>query len=358
MKQTLVHAARICSPAALVVLAACAPQAETATKPLTLVEVQQVKAAPYVHRQVLTGAVQARAETPMAFLVGGRLVQLHANVGDRVAKGQIIAQISPAEQRADVVAAQAALAAAEARLTETRATLDRQTSLWDQGLTTRSSRDGAQTAWETASNARDNAQAQLDLANEAFGYTDLKANADGVVLRRLSEVDEVVQAGSPVFIIAEDGPRNVVINLQETAIAGWERQRPITVALVSDPSVSARGTVREIAPALDATGTVQIKIAIDADLPLGAPVTVVLDGLSSDRVVVPAQALWQADGGPAVWVVSAENSVSLTPVEVERFGADGVVIAEGLSDGQRVVTLGTQFLVPGQIVDIPQGDGK
>lgn len=339
-------------------LSACAPNSDSAGKPVTLVEVTTAQLVPHAPRQVLTGSVKARAETPAAFLLSGRLERLSYSVGDKVKKGDILATMSKAEQQADVDAAEAGVTAAQLRLEQARTSLDRQQSLWDQGLTTRSALDGAQTAYETASGDAERASAQLELAREALGYTDLVATADGVIIRKLAEADEVVQAGSPVYVIAEDGPRNVVINVQETAVAAWRNSQAITVTPASAPGSGTVGTISEIAPALDNTGTVPVKIAIDADLPLGAAVQVELTQAPAERVVLPAQALGQDRGTPSVWLVADDKTVRPAPVVVESYETGTIVISEGLATGDVVVVGGTQFLSPGQKVETREGGTK
>lgn len=335
-------------------LSACSSSATPPEKPLALVQVQSVALSDVAKSLKITGAVQSRAETPVAFLTAGQLTELGAKIGEAVTRGQVLARLSSQEQEADVEAAAAGLQAAEVRLKQANATLDRQKSLFDQGLTTKSAFDGAQTALETASNSRDSAQAQLDLAQESAGYTELKAPADGVIIRRLYEIDEVVQAGSPVYVIAENGPRKAALNVQETAIARWDRSRPVQVSLVSNPAISTTGTVTEVAPSLDATGTVQVKVTLDdgSKMPLGSAVTAVLSWPAETRIDLPASALWQTGEVAQVWVVDAQNIVALKPVEIESYGTDDVVISSGLEPGDRVVVSGTQFLSPQQKVDV------
>lgn len=342
----------------VVALSGCAPNGDSAGKPVTLVEVTTARLAPHAPRQMLTGTVEARAETPTAFLVSGRLDRLNFSVGDRVKKGDVLATISKVEQEADVTAAQAGVTAAQLRVEQTQTARDRQKSLWDQGLTTRSALDGAQTAWETASGDLERANAQLELAREALGYTSLVATTDGVIIRKLAEADEVVQAGSPVYVVAEDGPRNVVINVQETAVAAWKANRAITVMPASGSGSSTPGTISEIAPALDTTGTVEVKIAITSDFPLGAAVHVELTQAPSDRVVLPAQALGQDRGTPSVWLVAADMTVSQAPVVVDSYETGTVVISDGLATGDIVVVAGAQFLSPGQKVQVGEGASK
>lgn len=335
-------------------LAACSANTAPPEKPLVLVQVQSIVLSDVAKSLQITGAVQSRAETPVAFLTAGQLTELDGKIGDAVTKGQVLARLSAQEQEADVEAATAGLQAAQVRLKQAQATLDRQKSLFDQGLTTKSAFDGAQTALETARNSRDSAQAQLDLAEESAGYTELKAPADGVIVRRLYEIDEVVQAGSPVYIIAENGPRKAALNVQETAIARWDRARPVQVSLVSNPAISTTGTVTEVAPSLDATGTVQVKVTLEdgSKMPLGSAVTAILAWPAETRIDLPASALWEVAGQAQVWVVDAQDIVTLKPVEIESYGTNDVVISSGLEPGDRVVVSGTQFLSPQQHVEV------
>ncbi|MBD8066939.1 efflux RND transporter periplasmic adaptor subunit [Devosia sp. PTR5] len=336
-------------------VAACQPSAPPAERQPTLVEVETVQTTDYAKSQVLTGSVEARSETPQAFLIGGKLTELLVEVGDHVEEGQVLARLAPAEQQADVEAATAALEASQSQLDQAQATLDRQTSLFDQGLITRGAFEGSQTALETARNARDSAQAQLATAQQGLAYATLRASASGIITHRQFEPDEVVQAGAPVVMLAEDGPRDAVIEVQETAIAGRDRSLAVDVALLSDPSSVVGGRVREVSPVLDAqTGTITTKIELSdtpAGFSLGAPVTVTLAGQPQPRIVLPWSALWLQDGSPSVWIVGADDTVSVEPVTVDAYGTGVVVIADGLSEGQVVVTKGTKLLTPGQTVE-------
>lgn len=343
--------------AALLLLSACQP-ATQAERQVPLVRVQTVAAVDHMDQLLLTGAVAAKAETPQAFRVGGQLTAIAVEVGARVKAGDLLAQLAPEEQQADVDAARAALTASQSQLNQAKATLDRQTTLWQQGLTTRSSLDGAQTAYDTASSAAASAAAQLQTAEEALGYTELRASAAGQITRRLFEAGEVAPAGSPVLVLAEDGPRNAVFNLPESALIDRSPDQAVEVALVSNPEVKVTGKVAEIAPALDPqTGTIEVKVAIDApaEMVLGAPVTGSTGSLPHKRVILPWSALWLNEGKPAVWVVGADGSVATAPVNVAEYATGSVVIAAGLDDGQVVVTEGGKLLTPGEHVKTVEG---
>jgi len=119
--------------------------------------------------------------------------------------------------------------------------------------------------------------------------------------------------------------------------------------------VRATGRVREVAPQADAaTRTFQVKVGI-VDPPdgmrLGATVTGRIKLPAPPGVAVPASALMQAGGRPAVWVVDPQSqTVALRDVDVLQYDPATVVISNGLQAGDVVVTAGVQTLRPGQKV--------
>jgi membrane fusion protein, multidrug efflux system len=125
--------------------------------------------------------------------------------------------------------------------------------------------------------------------------------------------------------------------------------------LVSNPKVTAEGTVREIAPAVDTnSGTVRVKIGIPQTPPamtLGAVVTGSGNLKSSRAVILPWGALFEIDGKPAVWIVASRNrTVSLRPIVIDAYLKDRIIVASGLDTGDVVVTAGVQYLRPQQKV--------
>ena len=119
--------------------------------------------------------------------------------------------------------------------------------------------------------------------------------------------------------------------------------------------MKATGRVREISPQADsATRTFQVKVGITdppAAMRLGATVIGRIRLSAPPGVEVPASALTETDGRPAVWVVDPQShTVSLRNVEVLRYDPASVVISRGLETGEIVVTAGVQTLRPGQKV--------
>ena len=119
----------------------------------------------------------------------------------------------------------------------------------------------------------------------------------------------------------------------------------------------ATGRVREVAPQADHdTRTYRVKVGIidpPDNMQLGATVTGRIKLSAPPGVEVPASALTEANGHPAVWVVDPQSkTVSLREVDVLRHDPAAVVISQGLETGDLVVTAGVQTLRPGQKVQI------
>jgi RND family efflux transporter MFP subunit len=337
--------------------------AEPAARPPALVRVERVALSDYAPRLVLTGAVAARHETPEPFRVSGQIVAQYARVGDHVSAGEVLARLDDSAQQAGLAAAKAGVAAAEAQLAEAKSVYDREARLYAQNLTTTSSHNSAEAAYQSALANRDSANTQLQNAQETLSFTELKASGDGIVTARNFEVGEVAQAGATAFVIAADGARDAVFHAPETVLIGDPIGVKITLSLVSDPTITAPGHVREVSPTIDpATGTVTVKAAIEsppAAMALGAPVVGTALGPPQPRFVLPWSALGSHDGHAALFVVDPEtHAVHLADVTVASYQSQRVVISDGISAGDLVVTEGTQLIAPGQVVTFDQEAGQ
>ncbi|MET3892622.1 RND family efflux transporter MFP subunit [Bosea sp. OAE506] len=360
-------AARRASVLAFALIAAAAPLAaqEGALGPRAVetVEAARSEQAPVV---ALTGELAARVQSDLGFRIQGRIAERSVEVGDRVVAGQVLARLENSQQLAEVASQQAGLAAAEATLKNASATFDRQKALLAQGFTTQSSFDGARQAYESARSSLSGAKAALQTAEDALSFTDLKADADGIVTARGAEVGQVVAVAQSVFTVAQDGPRDAIFDVPESVIAQSPQDKgagDIEIVLVSDRSVTARGRVREISPAIDlAKGTVRVKVSLEATPPamrLGAPVIGRARMMPRPVVVLPWQAFFSRGTTPAVWVVDrATRAVSLRPIQVDSYRTGEIVVGGGIEPGELVVSAGAQFLRQGEVVAPVAGRGS
>ncbi len=325
----------------------------------SLVPVAAVKAvaSDYQPKLTLSGAIAARSLVNVSFRLNGQVVQRLVEIGQHVKKGQPLASIDDVEQQANLRVAQASKDAAHAQLVQAQANFARQKALLAQGFTTRSTYDQANQNLQTAQSALASAESQLNDARDQLSYTELQAPVSGVITARNVEAGQVVQAAQTAFSIAEDGPRDAVFDVQETLVNHAKIGMGVTIALLSDASISAEGKIREISPVVDAqTGTVRVKVAIAQTPPqmaLGATVTGTVHMDSVKIVVLPWSAITSDAGRTAVWRLSKDSKVAtLVPISVLAYEKGRVLVEGGLQEGELIVTKGAQMLRSGEVAEV------
>jgi RND family efflux transporter MFP subunit len=311
------------------------------------------------HEVRLSGEIEARIQTNIAFRLTGKIISRKAEVGDHVTADQVLATLDPHDENADVDNAKAAVASAEAAHVQSKTTFGRQQALIAKGFTTRASYDTAKASLDSATAQLDAARAELRKAEEQLSYTELRAGADGFIVGRAAEVGEVAEAGKTIFTLAQDGPRDAIFDVYESLLSGRPRP-PIDVVLQADPKVRAIAFVREVSPTVDArSGTVRVKLGLTKTPPemtLGAAVIGQARFDGREAIVLPWSALYEWQGKPAVWILGEDNRVSPQIVTIESFATKELILSGGVEPGAKVVTAGIQFLRPGQTVEVAQGN--
>jgi RND family efflux transporter MFP subunit len=348
--------AAVVAPALVAMLSGCKREvAQEAPPPPRPVRTVVVEKSGLGQTIVLTGQIEAETEVALAFRIGGRIIERLADTGDRVKPDQVVAKLDPQNELNSLRSARAALSAAEARLEQDSNHFDRQETLLGQGWTTRANLDQARQAFRTAQAAVDDAKAQVEIAEDRVGYTELKTGLTGTITRRAAESGEVVQAGQIVFMVARESGWDAVFDVPAQVLRTAPGDADVIIALTDDPSVTAKGRVRLVDPQADpVTRTFKVRVAVNDPPPamrLGATVSGRMEVDHGHGISLPASALTAIDKNPAVWVVDPDKmTVALKPVEVLRFDPGTVVLSGGLDGGEIVVTAGVQALHPGQTV--------
>lgn len=320
-----------------------------------------VTVGPHIRRASLTGEFRARYQSDLAFRLGGRIASRNVDVGDHVAAGDVLAVLDTQEQKADIEAAKATLRSAEATLKQASSNVSRIERLVTTQAASQQEFDDAQAAFLTAQGSVDIGKSNILTAEGRLAYTEIRADAPGIIIARLAEAGQVVNAAQTVFTLAYDGEREAVFDVFQTHVAEKPVDGQIEIVLVSNPSVQTLGFVREIAPAIDETnGTVRVKVGISSPPPqmsLGSPVIGVARFPSRDLVELPWTAMSRQGAEPAVWVIDpVTKTASSRVVTVERFVSGKILIGGGLSTGDIVVTDGVQLIRPGQRVTAIMGE--
>ena len=344
----------------LSVLSACHKEEKAAAQSIRPVRTVTVEFRQSGDTLALTGEIQPRYQADIGFRVNGKILERPVDVGTEVKTGDLIARLDPQQYRQDLEVAKSEVAAAEAEVTRSQAQEARQRELLKNGYTTRVKYDQALKTFKTAVAQLDATRAKQVQASENFGYTELKADNDGVITAVGADAGQVVSAGQMVVRLARPGEREAVFNIAEGAFKSPPKNPTVMVHLVSNPEVKAAGTVRYVSPQADpATRTYTVRVSLPDAPPqmrLGANVvgTVALD--QARTVTIPGSALFQKDGKAAVWLVENDHTVQLKPIVVDRYQGDSVVVGSGLAEGDLVVTAGVQKLLPGEKVSLLEGN--
>ena len=299
------------------------------------------------------GEVRAQYEPSLAFRIGGKISRRLVDVGEQVKKGQPLAELDAADVALQLEAARAQLASAESDLGLATSELERYQSLLERQLVSKSLYDARVSAQQAAEARVRQAQAEARVSGNQAAYAVLRAPADGVIAQRLAEAGQVVAAGQTVFVLAEEGPREVSISVPEQSAALFTPGREMAVELWSQPGKRFPAKLREIAPAADSQArTFAARVTFDpgdvrTEIGQSARVFALQEGARS--LAVPLPALYEKDGEPAVWVVApATSTVSLRPVTVGAYGESEVPVLSGLQPGEWVVAAGVHLLLEGQ----------
>src|SRR6266446_3929459 len=187
----------VCALVLLLALAACKKEEKAAAPDIRPVRTVTVEPREGGETVSLTGEIQPRYQADIGFRVNGKILARQVDIGTQVKKGDLLARLDPQQYRQDFQVAKAEVAKAEA----------------------------------------DAARARQVQASENLGYTDLKADNDGVISAIGADPGQVVSAGQMVVKLAQPGEREAVFNVAEAAFKTPPRNPTVEVQLVSNPNI-------------------------------------------------------------------------------------------------------------------------
>lgn len=342
---------------AVLALAGCKSEAHSsgpAAQPVRVMAVQFAKAST---ERSYTGTVKARIESDLGFRVAGKITERLVDVGKVVGPGDVIARLDVTDYRLNLETQQAELRAATSSRDQAVAAEARYRQLLKDGFVSTAALEQRVASADEARQRVEKAVRAIATAQNQIAYTELKADAAGVIAALPAEVGQVVSAGQTVARLAKSGELEAVVSIPEQQLDDI-KTGTATVQLWSSGAATYQGALREVSPEADAgSRTYQARFSIlapDQRVALGMTATVVVSRLIDKPAAhVPLSAVMNDGRGASVYAVDGEGaSIKRVPVEIISFGRDDVTIGGGLADGQRIVTLGTQLLDESQPVRI------
>lgn len=291
-----------------------------------------VERGPAVRAVYATGTVEPTVMTPIAPRVAARLKELHADEGDMVTRGQVLARLDDTDLERTVEELDARTRFAEEQYRRTQ-------TMFERGLGAAVDRDRAKADWEAA-------QAAARRASALREHMSLTAPADGQILRRDGEVGQLIPVNQPIFYLSCCAALRISAAVDEEDITQVTPGQRVLVHADAFPDRSFEAEVAEITPMGDpVTRTYRVRMTMPEDVPLRIGMTAdtnIIIETRENTLLVPASAV----NGNGVWVVR-DGRAHHRPVRTGITGTLRTEILEGLDEGEQVVTVPPADLADG-----------
>ena len=309
----------------------------------------------------LPGTLQGMAETPVYARIGGYVAHWYKDIGARVKKGELLAEIATPEVEQQLAQARAARQQAQASLQLAQTSFERWQALRQRDAVTQQELDERRNSLKQGEAAVAASNADVHRLEQLLSFNRIVAPFDGVVTSRNVDVGNLIDAGNggapkQMFALAQIDPLRLYIAVPQSYTQRVRPGQSARVSLSELPGRSFAGSVVRTAGAIDPlTRTMQVEINLpnhDGVLLPGAYVQVSLDtaGHAEPVLSVPNNALLFRPSGTQLAVVDEAGRVHLKPITVGRDLGVNVEIREGLAAADRVIVNPPDSLTEGDTV--------
>ncbi len=298
-----------------------------------------IKKAPADRVLAVNGRIRPRLQVDIRPSLGGELIALPFDVGDRVAAGQVIAKIDDAPEQAAIAQAKASVATQQATLAQARRDLARFASL-GQFATKREVEQRRLTVVE-GERELTRLRAAVVQASEQRDRRVLRAPFAGVILERPVDPGQTVGLDSVIYRLADLSSPEISVEVDEVYAAEIRPGMDATMAMPGQQR-PLKAKVLHVEPRVDpATGARAVRLGLiggTVDAPSGLTVTVnLLIERRQDALSVPRSALISSGATAQVRIVGADNVVTEQRVTIIDWPADSVIVTRGLQPGARIL---------------------
>ena len=315
--------------------------------------------------RTFAGVARAASEQNLAFRVTGTVTAVNVNVGSRIRRGQVLAQLDSGDLELRRQQAEAGLAQARAQARNAHASYERVVALYESGNASMSDLDAARASYESANASEGSATTALRLAEQQVVYTRLLAPVNGSVSRVMVDVNEAIGAGQPVVVVLDTGGSpEVQVTVPEAFIGGLALGRPAEVVFGALTDGAFAATITEVGTAAAGAGGFPVIVRLDAGRNaaqvrpgMAAEVTFRVEDQPGETtgVLVPPEAVGQDQKGRFAYVLALPDTGNVATaerrtVETGALTPEGLEILHGISGGEYVATAGLRTLAPGQQV--------
>jgi len=309
---------------------------------------------------VLPGTLQGYVQAPISARASGYLRRWHKDIGSRVGKGELLAEIETPEIDQQLSQAVAARQQAASSLALAKSTAERWEALRKKDAVSQQELDERRSADAQARANLAAADANVERLRQLEGFKRVVAPFAGVITRRNVDVGDLIDAGGgasrALFLLAQTDPLRVYVNVPQSYAQLVKSGQEVVITQSELRGRSFRGEVARTAASIDAaTRTMQVEVVLpnkDGALLPGAYVQVSLPLQSSRALEISTNALMFRSEGMRVAVVDAQGRVHLRPIKVGRNYGERVEVIDGIAGTDRLILNPPDSLAEGDQVAI------
>ncbi len=287
-----------------------------------------------------TTTIASDADAPVVAKVGGEVVQLLVEEGDRVVAGQVLAELDGERLRLEMLSA-------KANLDQVRGEYSRYKDLAARGLV-------SEAMFESLRYDLEALEATYELARLNYGYSKIRAPIDGIVSSRFVKIGQSIDMSDEAFRITDGSELLAYLQIPQAELGKFSAGQSATLTVDAMPNSTYAATIARISPTIDMrNGTFRATAFIDNDSGELAPGMFARFSIAYDRhtdaLVIPRAALIEEDDQTSVYVVS-DGAVARRVIEVGIESEDIVEVVGGLGADEVVVVTGQASLRDGSKV--------
>ena len=346
-------------------LSRCGESPEAPTELIRPVRSQLVGHQSRATKRTFSGIARAGTETKLSFRVGGIVERVAVKVGQKIQRGDLIASLDEADAKLQLEQNLASEQNAKVQMQTAKANLDRVKGLYENNNVPLSEYENAKNQFAAAESTYESSRKATNLQRSQLAYNQLHAPMAGFVGTVSIEKNENVNPGTQVATLNSDGDIEISFGIPEAFISNVHVGDLAEVTFTALADQRFKGVLSEVSYSIDSDNstypvTVQLSGANGGIRPgMVAQVTLdIVPATADNRLVTPAQSVAEDQKGHFVFIVEpleeGFGTVRRKPVTIGDLTGEGIVIIEGLKDGDRVVTAGINNISDGLKVKLIQ----
>ena len=346
---------------AALLLPACGSDEQVEEEVARPVKYREVKLLKDTQTRAFSGTAQSSSEANLSFRTSGILTTLAVKVGDRVQSGELIAALDTKDTELAVQQARASLENSKVQHNNALSTLERVRELYEVGNASLSEYEQAKAQAANSESQLEASQKNLELKQSQFSYHTISAPTAGVISQVMAEVNEVIQAGSPIVTLNSGEGIEIEVGIPEAYIARIEQRERVTINFSSLADTTFEGTITEVSITAGESGTYPVTISVDDASPKirsGMAAAVAFSFTKKgqkNQLVVPMEAVDRQGDSSYVFVLTQSQNAyeaNKTNVELGPLTKSGFVVKSGVKAGDLVASAGISSLYDGRKVKL------